>query len=114
MADDNVTQFPPPRDLIKEMTGPENLGNSVIIEGRLMPHVAMFDRGHEIEFVIDHRLGFGFPREVAHDAAAFAFAAMAVAAGFRHPSGLHHTQHPYAGEVVSMGEIGAEKTDEPR
>lgn len=103
----NVTDFPtePKRDLIKEMTGPENSGCSVIIDGRLMPHVAMHDRGDEIEFIIDHRLGFGFPREIAYQAASFAFAAMAIAAGFRHPSGLHNTQHPYAGECINLGEM---------
>jgi len=100
----NVTDFPsePKRDLIAEMTGPENGGCSVIIDGRLMPHVAMYDRGGEIEFVIDHRLAFGFPRDLAYQAASFAFAAMAVAAGFRHPSGLHKTQHPYASECVRL------------
>ena len=98
---DNVTEFPK-RDLVAEMTGPENGGCSVIIDGRLMPHVAMYDRGDTVEFVIDHRLGFPFPREIAYQAASFAFSAMAVAAGFRHQSGLHHTQHPYAGECVKM------------
>src|SRR5437879_3200208 len=100
----NDTDFPtePKRDLIAEMTGPENLGCSVIIDGRLMPHVAMFDRGEEIEFVIDRRLGFSFPRDLAYEAASVAFAAMAIAAGFRHQSGLHFTQHPYAGECVKL------------
>jgi hypothetical protein len=103
----NVTDFPiePKRDLIAEMMGPENLGNSVIVDGRLMPHVAMFDRGDEIEFVIDHRLAFGFPRELAYQAASFAFAAMSVAAGFRHFTGRHFTQHEYASECVNLGEI---------
>jgi len=100
----NVTDFPtePKRDLISEMTGPDNGGCSVIIDGRLMPHVAMYDRGDEIEFVIDHRLGFSFPRDVAYQAASFAFSAMAIAAGFRHQSGPHFTQHAYAGECVKL------------
>lgn len=101
---DNVTEFPK-RDLIAEMKGPENLGNSVIVDGRLMPHVAMFDRGDVIDFVIDHRLSFEFPREIAYQAASFAFAAMAIAAGFRHQSGLHFTQHPYAVECVKLADI---------
>lgn len=101
---DNVTEFPR-RDLIAEMTGPENLGNSVIIDGRLMPHVAMFDRGETIDFVIDHRLSFPFPREHAYQAASFAFAAMSIAAGFRHFTGKHFTQHEYASEVVKLGDL---------
>lgn len=101
----NVTDFPAKRDLIAEMTGPENLGCTVIIDGRLMPHVSMFDRGETIEFVIDHRLGYAFPRDVAYQAADFAFAAMSVAAGFRHYTGKHFTEHEYAGEMVKIGDL---------
>lgn len=101
----NVTDFPAKRDLIAEMTGPENLGHSVIIEGRLFPNVAMFDRGDEIEFVLDHRLSFSFPRDQAWNAAAFAFDAMALGAGFTHPSGMHFTQRTFAAETVCLGEM---------
>lgn len=103
----NVTDFPtePKRDLIAEMTGPENGGCSVIIDGRLMPHVAMYDHGDTVDFVIDHRLSFPFPREIAYQAASFAFAAMAVAAGFRHFTGKHFTQHEYASECIELGEL---------
>jgi hypothetical protein len=76
----NVTDFPP-RDLIAEMKGPENNGCAVIIQGRCIPNMAMYDRGDEIEFVLDHRVSFSFPRAQAWDAAAFALAAMAHGAG---------------------------------
>ena len=79
---DNITHLPPKRDLIAEMTGPQNSGNAVIIDGRRIPNCIMYDRGDEIEFVLDHRLGFSFPRDQAWNAAAFAFAAMAIGAGF--------------------------------
>lgn len=102
---DNITQFPPKRDLIAEMTGPPTGGNAVIIDGRVIPNCMMFDRGDEIEFVLDNRLAFGFPREQAWNAAAFAFAAMAIGAGFPHPSGMHFTQRPFAAECVGLGEI---------
>lgn len=39
-----------PRDLIDEMTGPEQRGNAVVIDGRLVPNLTMHDRGAEIEF----------------------------------------------------------------
>jgi hypothetical protein len=99
MSDDNVTNFPkePTRDLIAEMKGPQSSGNAVIIEGRLIPNLVMFDRGHEIEFVLDHRLAFGFPRDQAWNAAAFAASAMAIGAGFPHYSGgKHFTQREFA------------------
>lgn len=76
---DNVTNLPR-RDLIAEMTGPENNGNALVMQGHVVPGIAMYDRGDEIEFVIDHRASFGFPRAQAWDAAAFAFAAMAFGA----------------------------------
>jgi len=77
---DNVTELPR-RDLIAEMKGAENLGNEVVIQGRIVPGLAMFDRGDEIEFVIDRRVAFGFPKAQAWDAAAFALSAMAYGAG---------------------------------
>jgi hypothetical protein len=103
----NVTDFPtePKRDLIAEMKGPETGGNAVIMEGRVIPHVMMFDRGDEIEFVLDNRLGFGFPRDMAHQAAAFAAAAMAIGAGFPHYSGKHFTQREYAPTAVCLGDV---------
>lgn len=104
----NVTDFPnePKRDLIAEMKGPETGGNAVILEGKLIPHIMMFDRGHEIEFVIDNRLAYGFSRDQAHNAASFAAAAMAVGAGFPHYSGgKHQTQRDFAPGASCLGEM---------
>jgi hypothetical protein len=104
----NVTDFPtePKRDLIAEMKGPETMGNSVILEGKLIPHVMMFDRGEEIEFVLQNRLGFGFPREIAHQAISFAASAMAIGAGFPHFSGGKHvTQREFAANTTFLGEM---------
>lgn len=103
----NVTDFPtePKRDLIKEMTGPEMLGTAVILEGRCVPHMTMHDRRpvrDEIEFCVGERVMFGFPAAYAWDAAAFAFAAMAVGAGC---DPLNFQPRPFAMKVVSLGEI---------
>lgn len=101
---DNVTQLPQPpkRDLIAEMKGPENSGNAVIIDGRCIPNCVMYDRGGEIEFVLDNRLAFSFPREQAWNAAYFAFVAMALGAGFAHPAHMHYTQRPFSAECVQL------------
>jgi hypothetical protein len=98
---DNVTQLPR-RDLIAEMKGPECPGTSVIMEGREVPGMMMFDRGDEIEFIIDHRVAFGFPKAQAWNAAAFAFAAMAFGAGC---DPLNFEPRPFAKKVVSLGII---------
>ena len=63
------------------MMGQENNGHSLVMEGRLVPGVAVYDRGDEIEFVIDHRMSVTFPRDQAWNAARFAFGAMAFGAG---------------------------------
>lgn len=101
---DNVTEFPN-RDLIKEMSGPERLGSDVIIQGRLVPNLVMYDRRpgrDEIEFCLDGRVMFGFPAAQAWDAVAFAFAAMAVGAGC---DPLNFEPSPFAKKVVSLGSI---------
>lgn len=101
---DNVTELPR-RDLIAEITGHDRLGNDVILEGRCVPNLVMYDRRpgrDEIEFCLDGRVMFGFPSAYAWDAAAFAFAAMAVGAGC---DPLNFEPSPFAKRVVSLGEI---------
>ena len=99
---DNVTELPR-RDLIAEMKGPDRVGNGVILDGRLVPNLVMYDRRparDEIEFCIGGRVMFGFPSAQAWDAAAFAFAAMAVGAGC---DPLNYEPRPFAMKVVSLG-----------
>ena len=100
----DVTEFPK-RDLIAEMTGPEQSGHAVIIDGRVVPNLVMYDRGEEIEFVLDGRLCWGFSRKEAWNAASFAFAAMAIGAGFSHPAHKHFTQRAFAPEAIGLGEL---------
>lgn len=102
----NVTDFPTPepRDLIAEMKGPKQSGHSVVIDGRLVPNMIMFDEGEVITFVLDGRLAFPIAREHAWQAAAFAFTAMAIGAGFAHPEHMHFTQRPFA---TSCGPLGS-------
>lgn len=101
-----IEKFPKPerRDLIQEMTGPERNGCSVIVDGHVIPNMVMFDRGDTIELMLDDRLVFPFPRELAYQAADFAACAMAIGAGWPHykyPRG----DRPYAtpcGPLPSM------------
>jgi hypothetical protein len=106
MSDNNITEFPH-RDLIAEMKGPENVGNCVRVNGREIPKLAMFDHGDEIEFILDHRVSYGFPRAQAWDAAAFALAAMAVGAGC---DPLNFEPSPFAKKVVDFGTINSPET----
>lgn len=101
---DNVTEFPR-RDLIAEMTGPKQSGHSIVIDGRVVPNMVMHDRGDVIEFVLDGRMSFDFPRDIAWLAASFAFTAMAIGAGFAHPAHQHFTQRAFAPEVIGLGAL---------
>ncbi len=68
---------------ISDMTGPQIEGCAVFIDGRKVPNMAMLDRvGGEITFVLDGRMAFSFPREIAVLAASFAASAMAIGAGY--------------------------------
>lgn len=94
-----------PRDLIDEMTGPEQRGNAVVIDGRLVPNLTMHDRGAEIEFILDGRFSYSFPRDIAWLAASFAFSSMAIGAGFAAPSAMHFTQRPFAPQCAKLGSV---------
>jgi hypothetical protein len=94
----NVTDFPT-RDLIAELKGPENSGYAVFIHGRCIPNLAMYDRGDEIEFILDHRLSVSFPRDQAWNAVAFAFGAMALGAGC---DPLNFEPKPFASRVAQL------------
>lgn len=96
-----VSDFPQ-RDLIAEMKGPDRGGCSVIVDGRLVPNMAMHDRGETIEFVLDNRMSWSFPRAEAWNAASFAFTAMALGAGFASPSAMHFTQRAFAPECIKL------------
>lgn len=86
-------------DMIEQMRGATRSGESVVIDGRDVPNLRMLDRGAEIEFVLDNRMSFSFPREWAYLAAAFAAQSMAVGAGHPSLSAPHRSTIPYAPEV---------------
>lgn len=65
-----------------DIWGPVSTGCEVIWEGRVVPKLLAYDKGEKIDFVLDGRLGFEFPRQIAFQALAFAANAMAVGAGF--------------------------------
>ena len=101
---DNVTDFPNSKlDLIAEMKGAESFGNDLVIHGRVVPNVKMYDRRparNEIEFCVGGRVMYGFPPDQAWNAAAFAFATMAMGAGC---DPLNFEPRPFAMKRVNLG-----------
>jgi len=96
----NVTKLPdrePP-----DLKGTVRDGFTVWLEGRLVPNMHMYEKDDEILFVLDSRLMFGFPKDVALTALAFAANAMAIGAGF---TAFNQDQKPtwFASKCVQLG-----------
>ncbi len=79
---DNVIELPATKHACDTLAGPDRGGCSVIVDGRAIPNMHMYDNGDTIDFILDERLAFEFPREWAYLAASFAANAMAIGAGY--------------------------------
>lgn len=100
---ENITKLPDPMEkIISGMTGPQRGGSDVIIDGRRIPGLAMYDRGKEIEFILDGRYSFTFPRDWAYLAASFASASMAIGAGHPSASAPHKSTMAFAPQCVDI------------
>lgn len=97
---DNVFNLPPQEDPTNSLIGPQRLGNELIVEGRLIPNIHVHDNGDTIDFVLDGRMSYEFPREWAYMAAIFASNAMAVGAGF--PSIAGERMQEFASECFGI------------
>tara|TARA_R100000501_G_C2569177_1_gene76706 strand:- start:111 stop:443 length:333 start_codon:yes stop_codon:yes gene_type:complete len=82
MSDENVVNFPKPEDATDTLFGPARLGADLIYRGCCIPKIHIHDLGGTVNFILDDRFSFEFPREWAYLAAAFASEAMAIGAGF--------------------------------
>ena len=68
---------------IADMTGPQRTGCDVFVLGRLVPNMTMHEQASgEIGFMLDDRMMWTFPREIASQVAQFAANAMAIGAGY--------------------------------
>lgn len=73
--------------LVNGLFGPTCTAASLIVEGRVIPNITIHRDGGEVVFVLDQRLGFGFPKEWAYQAACLAANAMAIGAGYTYLGG---------------------------
>lgn len=88
---------------IKSLFGPIRIGFDVIVDGRRIPNMHMHEEGDEILFILDGRLGFAFPRELAGQAASFAANAMAIGAGYASLN-CETRGRPFAPKVGMIGD----------
>ena len=88
-----------------DIRGPERGGRDVLIEGRIVPRLHMYEYPSYVEFILDGRLSYTFPKEIAHHAAHFAATAMAIGAGYSFFHGTT-TDRPFAPEChrIEFGE----------
>lgn len=85
-----------------DIWGPEVSGHSVFWEGRRVPNLVAYDRGDRIEFVLDGRMSWEFPRTQAFNALSFMANAMAIGAGY--PCfAADHKMEAFASKVVCLG-----------
>ena len=97
---DNITNLH--KDPVPAMIGPKRSGHDVIIDGHAIPNMRLHDRGDRIEFVLDDRYSYEFPREWAYLAADFAAIAMAIGAGHTHFKYPHRSNKSYAPQCVGI------------
>lgn len=95
----NIIDFP--KQDLPDIKGPERTGNSVIIDGRCVPKMHMHDRGETVDFILDGRLSFEFPKDMAYLAASFAANAMAIGAGYTF-LGSETKDHPFAPQCFQI------------
>ena len=96
-----ISKFPDRPDYAATLFGPDQLGSSLIVDGRIIPNIVVHDRGDFIQFVLDSRMAFEFPRDFAINVAAFAANAMAIGAGYAF-IGSESRERPFAPQVFGI------------
>jgi hypothetical protein len=90
---------------IKEMIGPKFGWHSVVIEGHAIPNIHCMERGDNIEFLLDGRIVYSFPKEWAMLAVNFAATAMAIGAGHNHFAVPHKNAQPFGTPVCRLDSL---------
>lgn len=97
----NVTELPSQPDMAGQMKGPKSVHHAVIVDGRVIPNLGMVEHGQEVEFILDGRFSYSFPREFALLAAAFAAQSQAIGAGYPHLNAASR-ERPFAPQAMQM------------
>lgn len=100
----DVIQYPTTDQRIEAMRGSQRCGYNVIVEGRQIPGLTMYEVGDKICLEVDNRLGVDFPRDLAPQAAWLVANALAIGAGYPH-LGAPSKEMPFAPRVVMLGSL---------
>ncbi len=93
----------PKRQEVPNVVGPHRQGFEVVVDGRHIPNMYCYDRGLEIEFIIDGRFSFTFPKQWGYLASKMAAEAMAIGAGYSNMT-AENKDRPFAAEVFEIKE----------
>ncbi len=91
----------PGRQEVPDVVGSEVRGNNVIVDGRVIPKMMCRERGDEIEFIVDGRFSFQFPKQWSFLAAAMASQCMAIGMGYSH-MGASNKERPFAPQSATI------------
>jgi hypothetical protein len=97
----DVTTFPRKPDHIDAMKGAKLSGHSVIVEGRCVPLLTMYDSGETVEFTLDGRFSIDIPREISLQIAWLVAQALAIGQGYSH-LGATEKGRPFAPQVMKL------------
>ncbi len=100
----STTNLPNSPDLVAAMKGPREPGFSVIIEGRAIPGLTMYEEGDEVCLILDGRMSINVPRERAYQVAWFAATALAIGAGYSHIGG-ETRDRPFAPRAMGISSM---------
>lgn len=89
---------------IPSVVGSYSADHSVIVDGHSIPRMRCIDHGLVIEFILDRRFSFTFPKECAYLAAHFAAQAMAIGEGYPH-LGAETKDRPFAPQLKELGDF---------
>lgn len=112
MSDDNIISLGVDerrqgriKQSIDDMTGPQRTGCAVFVQGRLVPDMTVHEQASgEIGLMLDSRMMWIFPREIAAHVAEFAANAMAIGAGFPCFT-ADKKREAFASKVTMIGEL---------
>lgn len=103
----NIVQYPTTDQRIEAMRGVRRSGYTVIVDGREIPRLTMYEVGDQIALCLDNRMAVDFPREIAPQAARIIANALAIGAGYPH-LGAMSKDKPFAPAVVMLGALPEE------
>jgi hypothetical protein len=99
---DNVTQFPVAEP--EPWHFPISEGDHVVIDGRLIPKMRVWERGDEVTITLDGRFAIDVPKALGRQVAWIVAEAMAIGAGYSNLA-AESKDCPFAPQMTRLAEL---------